>query len=113
MPALDGFLAQAENLRRLGDGQALHGPQHKDLTILRTQLHEDAPDAVLDFVADRRLARGRAAGDQPVYKLDRGLLGQREITVRLTKHAALAGQQVAAAQIDQPLPGDLPEPGIK
>ncbi len=56
-----------------------------------------------------------AAGqvEQPAGQLDGGLVGQVQDVGLLAGHRAFAGLDVAAAQVDQVVPGQLPQPGVE
>jgi hypothetical protein len=91
----------------------LQVPENQHLAIARGQAVEGVMNPAAQLLTQQTLA-GTAAGiNEPVDQLLRRGIGHRRALVILASDAAPLGHDMAAVQRYEPIPGELPEPGIK
>ena len=110
----DGPLADPQHGGDLGGRQLLQVPQDQHLAVARRPAAARAARTRSpQLVADQAAAGAGAAGQQPVGQLQRPTRRAGGMPALLAADAPPPGLDVAAVQLDQPLPGEPPQPGVE
>lgn len=113
MPYFDRADADVQNGRDVVVPQSFQITQHQHFAVVGRQPVQSGPHTAPQFLAQQALARPAAKIDQTIGQLHSRLDGQGQHARFLAFDAAAARAEMAAVQLDQPLPGQPPQPRIE
>jgi hypothetical protein len=112
-PLLGRRLADAQHGADLAGRQLLQIPQHQHFSVRLRQRLQGRPHPVPLFVPPQPAAGAVAAVEEPVGQFLGRRVRQTPEPRLLPRHTATFGPHVAAVFVGDPVPGQLPQPGVE